>query len=593
MASLPIAGTDAVARAVRRRSARRAAGGPRWWWMPRVRSVLLLSALGVLAGLARIFAQFETDWLWFNELGQERVFWTILASKWLTAGLAGLGTTAFLLANFWVVERTAPRDAQLPRGRPSTARLRRILLPAYLALSVGAGLVVGRNVAVADWQHVLLWLHRSDFGMSRSAVPSRPRLLRLLPAALPEGRPLAVPDPRPQPRVLDRGARRNRRDPHEARAGVGHPRSPRSPARPGRPPAPHHRLAALARPVRSGAPARGREPARRGVHRRARRAPVAARARGGLARRRGHAPLRGVAAVLGAPRHSPGGGRLRRARQPRDPALGRAAFLRRPPDPVARASLPRPLRQVHPAGLRAGPRRRSPASGERHDLRPRAAREPGRPSEHPALGYRRPETADRPAAVDRLLLHLPQHHRRPLPPGRSGAGDDPRPAGARPAPAGTVGADLGERPARVHPRIRPRSRARGWRRARGPAEVRHLGVRCRAAADQDSPATHLLRRPAARGAAVGGREDEALRDREAASRRHSAARVPLRRRRRDPPRGPAAPRDVRPPLRRAQPRAVQHDHGTGRASSCTETSGTGSGPWRRSCTGRSVRRWPS
>ncbi|MET0730754.1 MAG: UPF0182 family protein, partial [Solirubrobacterales bacterium] len=128
--------------------------------------MLLLSALGVLAGLARIFAQFQTDWLWFNELGQERVFWTILASKWLTAGLAGLGTTAFLLANFWVVERTAPRDAQLPRGRPSTARLRRILLPAYLALSVGAGLVVGRNVAVADWQHVLLWLHRSDFGIA-------------------------------------------------------------------------------------------------------------------------------------------------------------------------------------------------------------------------------------------------------------------------------------------------------------------------------------------------------------------------------------------------------------------------------------------
>ena len=131
-----------------------------------MRSALLLGALGVLAGLARLFAQYETDWLWFKELGQERVFWTILASKWLTASLAGLATTAFLLANFWVVERTAPRDTQLPRERPNSARLRHILLPAYLALSVGAGLVVGRNVVIADWQQVLLWLHRSDFGMS-------------------------------------------------------------------------------------------------------------------------------------------------------------------------------------------------------------------------------------------------------------------------------------------------------------------------------------------------------------------------------------------------------------------------------------------
>jgi uncharacterized protein len=131
-----------------------------------VRSALLLSALGVLAALARIFAQFETEWLWFDEVGQKGVFWTIVASKWLTAGLVGLATTAFLLGNFWVVERTAPGDARLLREHPGTARLRRILLPAYLVLSAGAGLVVGRSVVVANWQQVLLWLHRSDFGVS-------------------------------------------------------------------------------------------------------------------------------------------------------------------------------------------------------------------------------------------------------------------------------------------------------------------------------------------------------------------------------------------------------------------------------------------
>src|SRR5918996_3458489 len=137
MASLFTAGTETPARAARRRSAGKTRGPAPWWWRPRVRSVLFLSALAVLVAFARIYAQFQTDWLWFNELGQERVFWTIQASRWLTGSLAGLATTIFLLANFWVVERTAPPDAGLTRGHRSTARLRRILLPAYIALSVG------------------------------------------------------------------------------------------------------------------------------------------------------------------------------------------------------------------------------------------------------------------------------------------------------------------------------------------------------------------------------------------------------------------------------------------------------------------------
>jgi uncharacterized membrane protein (UPF0182 family) len=125
----------------------------------------LLGVLGLVALLARVLAQFQTEWLWFNEVGQGQVFWTMLASKWLAGSLAGLGTAIFLLTNFWVVERTAPRDARLPRDHRSTARLRRTLLPAYVALSVGAGLVVGHSVVRADWQQLILWLHRSDFGV--------------------------------------------------------------------------------------------------------------------------------------------------------------------------------------------------------------------------------------------------------------------------------------------------------------------------------------------------------------------------------------------------------------------------------------------
>ena len=137
----------------------------RWWWRPRVRSALFLGVLALVTAAARILAQFQTEWLWFRELGHGEAFWTIVASKWLAGGLAALGTAMFLLANFWMVERIAPRDARLPGDNPSTARLRRILLPVYLAVSVGGGLFVGRTVVGADWQQVLLWLHRSDFGV--------------------------------------------------------------------------------------------------------------------------------------------------------------------------------------------------------------------------------------------------------------------------------------------------------------------------------------------------------------------------------------------------------------------------------------------
>jgi uncharacterized protein len=132
------------------------ASTPRWWWRPRVRSALLLSALGAIALLARLAAQLQTDWLWFSELGQERVFWTMFASRWLATALAGLGTAMFLLANFWLAERIAP----------DTAPPRRILIPLYLGLAGAAGFVVGRAVAVADWQQVVLWMHRGDFGVT-------------------------------------------------------------------------------------------------------------------------------------------------------------------------------------------------------------------------------------------------------------------------------------------------------------------------------------------------------------------------------------------------------------------------------------------
>jgi uncharacterized protein len=146
-----------------------AAGGGRserpWWTKPRGRSAVVLAILGLAAGFSRVYAHLQIDQLWFEELGQERVFWTVLASRWLAAGLAGLATTMFLLGNFWIVERVAPRPVRLPRRQAATARLRYAVLSAYLAVSAGAGLLVARSVVVTDWQQLLLWFHRRDFGI--------------------------------------------------------------------------------------------------------------------------------------------------------------------------------------------------------------------------------------------------------------------------------------------------------------------------------------------------------------------------------------------------------------------------------------------
>jgi len=135
-----------------------------WWSRPRVRSALLLAGLAALTLAARFVARLQTDLLWFHEVGQDRVFWTLETARWLAGGLAGLATAAFLLANVWIVERAVPaRSGARPRLGP---RARKAALWAQLAIAGGGGVLVGRRVAAAGWQEVLLWLHRGDVGVT-------------------------------------------------------------------------------------------------------------------------------------------------------------------------------------------------------------------------------------------------------------------------------------------------------------------------------------------------------------------------------------------------------------------------------------------
>jgi uncharacterized membrane protein (UPF0182 family) len=114
--------------------------------------------------VARAAAHLETDWLWYDELGQGRVFWRLLTLRWVAGVGAGVATTAIVLVNVWIVARAAPSEAGLPAGDPRGRELRRIVRWGSLAIAVAAGVLVGRSAGIG-WERLALWLHRQPFGI--------------------------------------------------------------------------------------------------------------------------------------------------------------------------------------------------------------------------------------------------------------------------------------------------------------------------------------------------------------------------------------------------------------------------------------------
>src|SRR5437870_1996630 len=48
------------------------------------------------------------DWLWFGEVGQRRVFWTILAARAQLALLFGVAFFLLTFLNVWIARRASP-----------------------------------------------------------------------------------------------------------------------------------------------------------------------------------------------------------------------------------------------------------------------------------------------------------------------------------------------------------------------------------------------------------------------------------------------------------------------------------------------------
>jgi uncharacterized membrane protein (UPF0182 family) len=128
-------------------------------------ALLLVAVLLFLAGPSLV--RFYTDWLWFGEVGYQRVFLTMLQSQ------GGLFTITFVLATAWLAVNlnvalkaignvrpvfTTREGIQvtLPGGR----QLRSLALGAALLLAVLIGLFLAGR-----WQEWLMWRHGVPFGV--------------------------------------------------------------------------------------------------------------------------------------------------------------------------------------------------------------------------------------------------------------------------------------------------------------------------------------------------------------------------------------------------------------------------------------------
>ena len=134
------------------------------WRTPRTRALLLMATVGAGVGLVAVWAHIYTELLWFRELGHEDVYWTTLKWKLLAKGVVGFGTASFLLLNFAVVDLVMARSGGVAARTGIVGVIWRSRRLSYPVVAIVAGVASSARRPDVSWQHLLLWLHRGDFG---------------------------------------------------------------------------------------------------------------------------------------------------------------------------------------------------------------------------------------------------------------------------------------------------------------------------------------------------------------------------------------------------------------------------------------------
>jgi uncharacterized protein len=133
-------------------------GGWRWRPLgagvlgPRRRAAIVVLALGLPALAALLGSWLLTGYLWFAGVGHADVFWSVLELRAGLLAAAGGGASVCLLATL----RTAVRRAAVDVPRPPA------LAGAAACVAVGGAIGLW---AMRQWPTVMMWMHRSQFGV--------------------------------------------------------------------------------------------------------------------------------------------------------------------------------------------------------------------------------------------------------------------------------------------------------------------------------------------------------------------------------------------------------------------------------------------
>ena len=136
---------------------------------PRPRLLLILAAVLLVVLVTRTAAARLTDWLWFREVGFERVFLLQLVAQWTLGLLAGVGGFAILYGNARIALRGIEmvRESVQVLAEGGIAMRERFLtrLAELLALPVaGFGALILALAAAAQWRTLVQFYYRTPFG---------------------------------------------------------------------------------------------------------------------------------------------------------------------------------------------------------------------------------------------------------------------------------------------------------------------------------------------------------------------------------------------------------------------------------------------
>ncbi|MGB3827241.1 MAG: UPF0182 family protein [Ornithinimicrobium sp.] len=124
--------------------------------------------VGVIA-IVTWLAQLWTEFLWFDSVGYRTVLTTRLGTQVALFAIAGLVTGLIVWSSLTIAYRkrpiyapSSPEQANLDRYRAALEPVRRLV---FLGVPIALGAFSGA-AAMAQWETVLLWVHREPFGVT-------------------------------------------------------------------------------------------------------------------------------------------------------------------------------------------------------------------------------------------------------------------------------------------------------------------------------------------------------------------------------------------------------------------------------------------